>query len=579
MKLRELGIIYTKAPNFMGYSDGKIMELFIIHKNNEAFFLVNVDFKDPNGKKKTGLFSLDLENKKLNCLCKEDCIEYLEYLDLISENKIFSKIKGYIEKNKKDEILVEYNNNFVYVDKNSKINKVKSESEITFCDNKATLKNKVCILHGSPGLNTNLVQIDNNLIKKDNFLNIDYSTKVDIFIKINSEKYTDFGNIKSTTINNSKMTFLIEPLEASLLSKSLFGNLNFNKISPGEIINVMMNTTKTAKIGKIDATNNIKRKFKYITILNNYEIIDDELFIGDLILSKKIKEVDINKIKPSSSKYTYVSMYVIANNISDAKDEAIKKINNIKNFIELIEKNSSIYQMYNKGNTLSNWDIDRLFIDYRLSNQFYIYNIFDSSQFVYGSNNSLTIKNYGLLTNESEILKYKNQIEKIIYNYNEKESKLFNAMFWLNKSLELINNDLYHSIIYLNIAIEYATNNEKCPTLEDDYPELKDTLIEIKSLIDNKDLDKKVKDIINNKFNSIINDNSINKRFYSMLKRLNIDFSKRHMENYKNIRKARNDIIHNNNEINITQHDIIDCYILVSKVIFYKITEEQNEYI
>lgn len=579
MELRELGIIYTKVPNFMDYSDGKIMELFIIHKNNEAFFLVNVDFKDPDGKKKTGLFSLDLENKKLNYLCKEDCIEYLEYLDLISENKIFSKIKGDIEKNKKDEILVEYNNNFVYVDKNSKINKVKSESEITFCDNKATLKNKVCILHGSPGLNTNLVQIDNNLIKKDNFLNIDYSTKVDIFIKINSENYTDFGNIKSTTINNSKMTFLIEPLEASLLSKSLFGNLNFNKISPGEIINVMMNTTKTAKTGKIDATNNIKRKFKYITILNNYEIIDDELIIGDLILSKKIKEVDINKIKPSSSKYTYVSMYVIANNISDAKDEAIKKINNIKNFIELIEKNSSIYQMYNKGNTLSNWDIDRLFIDYRLSNQFYIYNIFDSSQFVYGSNNSLTIKNYGLLTNESEILKYKNQIEKIIYNYNEKESKLFNAMFWLNKSLELINNDLYHSIIYLNIAIEYATNNEKCPTLEDDYPELKDTLIEIKSLIDNKDLDKKVKDIINNKFNSIINDNSINKRFYSMLKRLNIDFSKRHMENYKNIRKARNDIIHNNNEINITQHDIIDCYILVSKVIFYKITEEQNEYI
>lgn len=579
MELRDLGIIYTKVPNFMSYSDGKIIELFIIHKNNESIFLVNVDFKDTYGKKKTGLFNLDLENKKLNCLCKENCVEYFEYLDLISENKIFNKIKRYIEKTKKDEILVEYNNNFVYVDKNSKINKVKSESEITFCDNKKTLKNKVCILHGSPGLNTNFVQIDNSLIKKDDFLNIDYSTKVDIFIKINGKKYTDFGNIKSTTINNNEMSFLIEPLEASLLSKSLFGNLNFNKISPGEIISVMMNTTKTAKLGKIDAINNIKRKFKYITILNNYEIKEDELFIGDLVLSKKIKEVDINKIKPSSSKYTYVSVYVIANNISEAKDKAVKKINNIKNFIELIEKNSSIYQMYNKGNTLSNWDIDRLFIDYRLSNQFYIYNIFDSSQYVYGSNNNLTIKNYGLLTNESEILKYKKQIEKIIYNYTEKENKLFNAMFWLNKSLELINNDLYHSIIYLNIAIEYATSNEKCPTLEDDYPELKDILIEIKSLIDNKDLNKKSKEIINDKFNSIINDNSINKRFYSMLKRLNVNFSKNHMENYKKIRKARNDIIHNNNEINITPHDIIDCYILVSKVIFYKITEEQNEYI
>lgn len=68
MELHELGIIYTKVPNFMSYSDGKIMELFIIHKKNEAIFLVNVDFKDANGKKKMGLFNLDLENKRLNYL-------------------------------------------------------------------------------------------------------------------------------------------------------------------------------------------------------------------------------------------------------------------------------------------------------------------------------------------------------------------------------------------------------------------------------------------------------------------------------------------------------------------------------
>ena len=210
---------------------------------------------------------------------------------------------------------------------------------------------------------------------------------------------------------------------------------------------------------------------------------------------------------------------------------------------------------------------------------FYIYNIFDSSQFVYGSNKNFTIKNYGLLTNESEIIKYKNQLEKTIYNYSDKKNKLFNAIFWLNKSLEVINTDLYQSVIYLNIAIEYTTNNEKCPTLEEDYPDLKDILSEIKELIENKNLDSKLKEIINSKFNSIINDNSINKRFYSMLKRLNIEFSDRHIDNYKNIRKARNDIIHNNNEINITQHDIIDCYMLVSKVVFYKITENQNEYI
>ena len=365
MELRELKIIYNKVPNFMNYSNGKIMELFIVHKNDKATFLVIIDFNDSSEKQKKGLFNLDLKHNKLNCLSKNDCIEYLEYFDLIRDKKVYSRIKEYVKRSKKDKELIEFNNHFVFIDNNSEILKFNSESTIIFAENKKMIKNNICILHSSPGLNTNYVQIDKNLIQKDEFKNIDYSTKVDLKIKIEDNEYIDFGNIKSTTNYDDKVSFLIEPLEASLLSKNLIGNLNFNKVSPGEIINVMLNTTKSARIGNIDAVNNIKRKFRYITILNNYEIDSDELFIGDIVFSKKIKEVDISKIKPSSSKYTYVSIYIIADNISNAKDEAIQKINNIKNFIELIEKNSCIYEMYNKGIVLSSWNIDKIFIDYK----------------------------------------------------------------------------------------------------------------------------------------------------------------------------------------------------------------------
>ena len=152
-------------------------------------------------------------------------------------------------------------------------------------------------------------------------------------------------------------------------------------------------------------------------------------------------------------------------------------------------------------------------------------------------------------------------------------------MFWLNKSLEVINNDLYHSIIYINIAIEYVATNEKCTTLEDDYPDLKKVFTQIKELIDNQQLDKETKKIVNDKFKAVLNDNSINKRFFSMLKRLNIVYSESQENNYKRIRNARNNIVHNNEKVDITQHDIIDCYIFISKIIFYKITEGQNEYI
>ena len=579
MELHELNIIYNKVPNFMNYSNGKIMELFIVHKDDKATFFVNVNFNDSNEKQKTGLFNLDLKNRKLNSLSKNDCIEYLDYFDIIRDKKIYNKIKEYVKKSKKDKELIEFNNHFVFIDNNSEIIKFNSESTITFTENKKILKNSICILHSSPGLNTNYVQIDKNLIQKDEFKNMDYSTKVDLKIKVEDDEYIDFGNIKSTTNYDDKVLFLIEPLEASLLSKNLIGNLYFNQVSPGEIINVMLNTTKSARIGNIDAVNNRKRKFRYITILNNYEIESDELFIGDIVFSKKIKEVDISKIKPSSPKYTYVSIYIIADNISSAKDEAIQKINNIKNFIELIEKNSCVYEMYNKGIVLSSWNIDKIFIDYKLSDQFYISNIFDSTQFVYGSNKSLTLKNYGLLNSESNIIKYKNQLEEIIYDYDEQKSKLFNAMFWLNKSLEVINSDLYHSIIYINIAIEYVAAKEKCTTLEDDYPDLKEVFTQIKELINNYQLDKEHKKIVNDKFKSVINDSSVNKRFFSMLKRLNIVYSENQEENYRRIRKARNDIVHNNEKVDITQHDIIDCYIFISKVIFYKITEDQNEYI
>jgi len=579
MELHELNIIYNKVPNFMNYSDGKILELFIVHKGNKAIFLVNVKFNDSNQKQKIGLFNLDLKNKELNSLTKNDYIEYLDYFDSIRDKKVYNRIKEYVKRSKKDKELIEFNNHFVFIDNNSEIIKFNSESTITFIENKKILKNNICILHSSPGLNTNYVQIDKNLIQKDEFKNMDYSTKVELKIKVEDDEYIDFGNIKSATNYDNKVLLLIEPLEASLLSKNLIGNLYFNKVSPGEIINVILNTTNPVRIGNIDAVNNRKRKFRYITILNNYEIENDELFIGDIVFSKKIKEIDISKIEPTSSKYTYVSIYIIADNISSAKEEAIQKINNIKNFIELIEKNSCVYEMYNKGTVLSSWNIDKIFIDYKLSDQFYIYNIFDSTQFVYGSNKGLTLKNYGLLSSESSIIKYKNQLEEIIYDYDEQKAKLFNAMFWLNKSLEVINSDLYHSIIYINIAIEYVTTKEKCPTLEDDYPDLKEVFTQIKDLINNYQLDKEHKEIVNDKFKSVINDNSVNKRFFAMLKRLNIVYSKNQEKNYKRIRKARNDIVHNNEKVDITQHDIIDCYIFISKVIFYKITEDQNEYI
>ena len=46
MKLHELNIIYKNVPNFFNYTNGKIVELFVIHKDNNSAFFVNISLID-----------------------------------------------------------------------------------------------------------------------------------------------------------------------------------------------------------------------------------------------------------------------------------------------------------------------------------------------------------------------------------------------------------------------------------------------------------------------------------------------------------------------------------------------------
>ena len=208
MELHELNIIYKNVPNFFNYTNGKIVELFVIHKDNNSAFFGNISFIDSSNKKKIGLFNLDIKNNKINSISKDEYLDYLDYIDKVTEKKIYSKICEYVRLCKKEKQIIEYNNHFVSIDNNEKIVTYKSKSNITFEDNKKEFQNNICVLHSSPGLNTNYVQIKNDLIKKEDFLNIDYSTKVDLKIIIESKEYTDFGNIKSNSISNDNISVI-----------------------------------------------------------------------------------------------------------------------------------------------------------------------------------------------------------------------------------------------------------------------------------------------------------------------------------------------------------------------------------
>ena len=95
--------------------------------------------------------------------------------------------------------------------------------------------------------------------------------------------------------------------------------------------------------------------------MNNFELIDEVLQIGDVIFSKKVEDVDITKIKPNSKKYIYVSTYITAETIAEAQKIAIQKIENTLNIMQLIEKNSYFYKLYNEKEEINEWDVRKIF--------------------------------------------------------------------------------------------------------------------------------------------------------------------------------------------------------------------------
>lgn len=574
MELHELGIINTQVPKFGPYTGGKIDNLYIVFKNEKVSFYVSINFQESN---KRGLFFYDINKNTINGLNKKECEESLSLIQKVLDKENYSNFIYYISNSKKEKEIIEIGNYFIPIDNNSKNPLYDANAEIIIKEIDKKVECNICVIHSSFVRGKTFINFDSKNISKSELNNVNFSSMIYISLCFGKKEIINYGNIINFESKMDKINMIIDSIPGYLLSKYVLGELNFNNLSPGEMVNIIINSTKAVRVGRIDGINSIKRKFKYITIINNFEIEEDEIFIGDIIISKKIREKD--KFKFISGKYAYISIYIVADTINEAKQIAFNKISNVINFIELVNKNSCFYKLYNKNKEFNKWDLDNLLVDYKLNDQFYIYNTLFPEQSVYGSNKNLIVKKTGKISDTSEIMKFKEQFESIVYDYDEKKNKMFNAVFWLNKTLQTLFYDINQSIIYINIAIEYSVSQESSQNYYYDYPELEELANELKKITDakikDKGLNKRVKNIIAN----IQYDNSVNARFFNMLDRMKITLTEKQEKNYRTIRNARNSIIHNNEEIDITQQDIIECYMTISKVIFHRITEEINEFI
>ena len=575
MNLRELNIIYNKVPNFMQLTEAQIIGLYMVYEDDFVQFAIEIRYSD-KGENKIGLFGFDIEHKKILNLTKEEYINLLDKINKVNKGNQYLVIKESLEKLKEIKNIVETDKYFVVTDENSTQPKYKSKSYIDFREIDYKIDTSISVLYCSPSIATSYTKFKIDSIDKNKLNDINYLTNVDVNIEYNDIMYNDFGNIRKIEKISDELEVIIEPIQVTLLETLMMNEICFNHITPEEMMKVMSNFTNAFEVGNKNIINRNAKKYKYITTLDNFELIDEMLQIGDVIFSKCIEDVDINKIKPNSKKYIYISTYIVAETIAEAQKIAIQKIENTLNIMQLIEKNSYFYKLYNEKEEINEWDIRKIFIDYRIGGKFYIFNIFETEQSVYGSNREIIINSYGYLTPKCDLVLYNDEINQLILNNINKENNLSSAIYWLNKGIEEINVDLNKCVLYLNIALEYCTNGEKGESFFIQYEEAKDIFKDVSDYIEEKYRDNEIATKIKDKLNGTLSSVSLTNRFETMLKKLNINYTKEQFDTYNKIRKARNDIIHGRKKADIQKYDIINCYMFLSKVMFYKLKENQG---
>ena len=315
MNLRELNIIYNKVPNFMQLTDGQIIGLYMIFENEFVQFAVEIRYSDKD-ENKIGLFGFDIENKVIINLTKEEYSNILEKINKVNKRNHYYVIKQGIEKLVEVQNIVECDKYFIVISKDSTQPKYKSESYINFIEIDYKIKTNNAVLYCSPNIATSYCKIESSNMDKNKLKDINYLTKVEVNIAYNNNIYNDFGNIIKTEKINNYVDIIIEPVQATLLETLILDKIYFNQVTPAEMIKVMSNLTNAFEVGKIDGEKRNIRKYKYITTLNNFELESEILQIGDTIFSKNVEDVDIEKIKPNSKKYIYISTYITAETIA-----------------------------------------------------------------------------------------------------------------------------------------------------------------------------------------------------------------------------------------------------------------------
>ncbi|MDR4200465.1 hypothetical protein [Bacillus altitudinis] len=559
----------------MLFSKGSILLNYLVlkQKNKEKYMICGFDFIRDS--------IIPVEIRNLGSVLKNLSIFLSsEYNTLNIVIEPVDEIIEYIEKNKIKKGIYTYKNLSILT--STQRNIISGSCEV-LSKGKLFSPHKALLISSSLGLIFGKFDFESNqnVIQELKKIHLSADWVIRYWINDISIEYT--GTIYELKKNTNGITIFLSSFIHEL-SKKKMDVLSFQGSDPHSPLQAILRSSGILKEDiKIEGFGVKSGPYLVLLPIENLLLNTLEFGLGDVTFLTKNQALDM--YKGFEEKYnhnaldkfdTFAQTIVESDNAYDAFLLGRQKIQDAIDMIILLSKNERVFNLYNLGNEINEWNRLRLYQNPKCSSLYYaesligIENILGDSKDTW-ENNSLDV--------DSKFVKVFNELdwyEEILYKKQTEElsildKQLFNALKWLNRSWKA--EDLEDKVIYTNISMEFLVDKiETDPFLPDEiireFKKLLKQLLKEQSDTFTEEYSKKIKE----KSLGMLKEPPLKIKVQTLISQLSIPITDNDFSNFWKVREYRNDLVHGKKDkLEINPGDVLVANILLGEFIVYRL--------
>ncbi|MFA1793874.1 hypothetical protein ACTHGW_15235 [Bacillus velezensis] len=559
-----LSMLYSK--------DTVILHYLVLQKNKEKFMICGFDFISGSiiPVEITSIGSVlrnlrDFLNSEYNTMNI-----VIESIDEIVEHFENGKIKKEIDTYKSLSILTSTQRNII------------SGSCEVYSNGKLIRPHKTLLISSRRGLVYGKFEFESNQNVIQGLKNIHLSEDWVIRYWINDNSIESAGTIYEVKKGIDGITIFLSSFIHEL-SKKKMDFFSFQGSDPNSPLQAILRSSGMLK-EQINIEGFGVKFVPYLVLLpiENLMLNNFEFGLGDVTFLTKNQAFDM--FKGFEEKYnhnllgqfdTFAQTIVESDNVYDAYLLGRQKVQDAIDMIILLSKNERVFNLYNLGNELNEWNRLRLYQNPKCSSLYYVENLVGVENILGDSKNTWENNSLGVDFQFEKVFRELDWYEEKLYKkqtgqQSTLDKQLFNALKWLNRSWKA--EDIEDKVIYTNIAMEFLVDK-----IETD-PFLPDEIIrEFKKLL--KQLLKEQSDTFTEEYSRKIKEKSLGKlkdpplkiKVRTLIRQLSIPITDEDFSKLWKVRDYRNDLVHGKDELKINPENVLSANILLGELIVYRL--------